>query len=97
LLGNLISAFFNDYPKLVVAARDAATRQDGVELQRLTQVLKNHLALFSARAACEAADLADLAGRTQSPEHVGEALARLEEELERLLPALANLGKEVTP
>jgi len=97
LLGNLISAFFNDCPTLVAAARDAAECQDKVEFQRVTRVLKNHLALFSARAACEAADLADLAGRTQSLEHVREALARLEEELERLRPALANLGKEVTP
>ena len=96
LLGNLISAFFNDCPMLVAAARDAAERQDEVEFQRVTQVLKNHLALFSARAAYEAADLAELAGRTQSLEQAGEALARLEEELERLLPALANLGKEVT-
>jgi PAS domain S-box-containing protein len=97
LLGNLISAFFNDCPMLVGAVRDAAERQDDVQFQGVTQVLKNHLALFSARAACEAADLAELAGRTQGLEHVGEALARLEEELERLLPALANLGKEVTP
>ncbi len=60
LLGNLISAFFNDYPKLVSAARNAAARQDDVEFQRVARVLKNLLALFSARAACEAADL----GRT---------------------------------
>jgi len=97
LLGNLISAYFDDYPKLIAAARDAAARQDRVELQRAIQVLGNNLALFSARAACQAADLAELAGRAQSLEHVGEALAHLEEELERLQPALANLGKEVTP
>jgi PAS domain S-box-containing protein len=97
LLGNLISAFFNDCPKLVAAVRDAAVRKDGMEFQRVTQVLKNNLALFSAGAACEAADLAELAGRAPSLEHAGEALAHLEEELERLRPALANLGKEVTP
>ena len=96
-LGNLISTFLNDCPKLVAAAQDAAARLDRVELQRAIQVLRNHLAIFSARAACEAADLAELAGRAQSLEHVGEALAHLEEELERLQPALANLGKEVTP
>jgi PAS domain S-box-containing protein len=97
LLGNLISAFFNDCPKLVAAVRDAAVRKDGMEFQRVTQVLKNNLALFSARAACEAADLAELAGHAPSLERAGEALAHLEEELERLRPALANLGKEVTP
>jgi len=96
LLGNLISAFFDDYPRLVAAARDAAAHLDRVELQRAIQALRNHLALFSAPAACDAADLAELAGHAQSLEHVDEALAHLEEELERLQPALANLGKEVT-
>jgi HPt (histidine-containing phosphotransfer) domain-containing protein len=96
-LGNLISAFFNDCPKLVSAARDAAVRQDDVEFKRVAQAFKNQLALFSAQAAWEAADRAELAGRAQSLEHVGEALAHLEEELERLLPALANLGRGVTP
>jgi HPt (histidine-containing phosphotransfer) domain-containing protein len=97
LLRNLISAFFNDCPKLVSAARDAAAREDDVEFQRATQALRNHLAPFSAKAACEAADRAELAGREQNLEQAGEALAQLEEELERLRPALANLGKEVTP
>jgi PAS domain S-box-containing protein len=97
LLGNLISAFFNDYPKLISAARDAAARRDEGEFQRVTQVLKNQLALFSAGAAWEAADLADLARCPNNQVQVDEVLARLEEELERLLPALANLGREVTP
>jgi PAS domain S-box-containing protein len=95
LLAHLISAFFDDYPKLVAAAQDAAACNDGLEFQRVTQALKNHLALFSAQAAGEAADLAELAGQVPALEHAGEALAHLEEELERLRPALANLGKEV--
>ena len=77
LLGNLISAFFNDYPKLVAAARDAAANQDEAEFQRVTRVLKNHLALFSARAACEAADLAELAGRAHGLEQAGRGLGAL--------------------
>lgn len=96
LLGNLISAFFRDCPKLIAAAGEAAGRKDGGEFQRITQVLRNNLALFSARAACEAADRADWAGRHLDLEQVDEAIAHLEEELERLRPALANLGKEVT-
>jgi PAS domain S-box-containing protein len=95
LLGNLIRSFFDHCPGLVAAARDAVERQDTLEFQRVTQVLKNHLAVFSARAAWEATDLAELAGQAKGPEHIGEALARLEEELERLQPALANLGREV--
>jgi hypothetical protein len=82
---------------LVAAVRDAAAHNNVPEFQRITQVLKNNLALFSARAAVEAVRLAELAGRTQNLECVDDALARLEEELECLRPALANLGKEVTP
>jgi len=96
LLGNLISAFFHDCPMLIAAARDAAARQDRGELQRVIRDLKNQLALFSARAAYDAADLAESAVHIQSLDQIDDALARLEEELERLLPALANLGLEVT-
>ena len=97
LLGNLISSFFDECPKLMTAVRDAAQHNDGAEVRRITQVLRNNLALFSARAACQAADVVELFGREASLDHAGEALARLEEELERLHPALANLGREVTP
>jgi hypothetical protein len=47
-------------------------------------------------AAREAAQKAELIRCTQGVEYAGDALARLEEELERLQPALANLAKEVT-
>ncbi len=70
-------------------------RQDTVAFELAAQVLKNNLALLSAGAAFEAAQTAEVVGRTQGLEHTGEALARLEEELERLQPALSNLGKEV--
>ena len=97
LLRNLISTFFHDGPKLVAAARDAVARNDELEFQRVTRILRNNLALFSAHAACEAVDLAESAGHPLTRELAGEALEHLEEELERLGPALANLGKEVKP
>jgi PAS domain S-box-containing protein len=97
LLGNLISVFINDCPQLLATAREAVGRQDAKEFGRVAQVLKNNLALLSAGSAFEAAEKAELLGQTQRLEHSGEALARLEEELERLQIALSNLGKEVTP
>jgi CheY-like chemotaxis protein len=97
LLVNLISCFFNDSPKLMATARDALARQDFAEFQRIARLLKNHLALFSARPACEAAHLAVIAGQGPCTGNAAEALARLEEELDRLQPALSILGKEVTP
>jgi CheY-like chemotaxis protein len=97
LLGNLISVFVNDGPRLMAAAREAAARRDAAEFQRTAQVLKNNLALLSAGAAFAAAQRVEWVGRTQGLDHTGEALAQLEEELERLHPALSNLGKEVAP
>jgi CheY-like chemotaxis protein len=97
LLGRLIRVFVDDCPKLLAAARDAAARQDAAEFQRAARVLKNSLAFFSARAAFEAAQKAELIGCTQGVEHTGDALAWLEEELESLQPALSDLGREVTP
>ena len=97
MLGNLISVFVRDCPSLVAAAREAAARQDAIEFLNTTHVLISNLALFSAPTAFAAAQEAELIGRTRGMEHTGEALARLEEELERLQPALSNLGKEVTP
>ena len=95
LLGSLISVFLNDFPNLVATAREAAARQDTVAFELAAQVLKNNLALLSAGAAFEAAQTAEMVGRTQGLEYTVEPLARLEEELERLQPALSNLGKEV--
>jgi polar amino acid transport system substrate-binding protein len=97
LLGNLISAYFSDCPKMIAAVRDAAIRQDREEFQHVLQALKNHLELFSARAACEAVDWAEATACTENLDLADEALTRVEEELERLRPALANLGREVTP
>ena len=97
LLGNLMSVFVRDCPSLLTAAREAAARQDAIEFLNTTHVLISNLALFSAPTAFAAAQKAELIGRTWGMEHAGEALARLEEELERLQPAFSNLGKEVTP
>jgi PAS domain S-box-containing protein len=97
LLGNLIGVFVRDCPSLVAAAREAAARQDAIEFLNATHVLTSNLALFSAPTAFAAAQEAELIGRTRGMEHTGEALARLEEELDRLQPALSNLGREVTP
>ena len=97
LLGSLIGAFVKDCPTLVAAAREAAARRDTVEYLHATHVLMDNLALFSAPAALEAVQQAESVGRTRGVEHAGEALERLEEELERLQPVLSNLGKEVSP
>jgi PAS domain S-box-containing protein len=95
LLRSLVRDFVEDCPKLLAAARDAAARLDAAEFRRAVQVLKNNLGLFSAPAAFEAAQKAELISCTQGVDHTGDALARLEEELERLQPALSNLGKGV--
>jgi len=96
LLANLISAFFSHCPDLMAALRDTSARQDKVEFQHLIRLLRGHLELLSARAACEALESAETVGCTQDRELADEALARLDEEIERLCPALSNLGRELT-
>jgi PAS domain S-box-containing protein len=92
-----ISSFFHDCPGLVSAARNAAARGDDTLFRLLTQALRNQLEVFSAQAASEAANVAGLAACAHDLDQAGEALAQLEEELERLRPALANLVRiEVT-
>jgi CheY-like chemotaxis protein len=96
-LVKLIVPFLNDCPKLLAAAREALLRNDGLEFQRVTKELRNRLALFSPQDAREAVGLTGMAGLAPSSEHGAEVLARLEVEIERLRPAVANLGKEVAP
>jgi CheY-like chemotaxis protein len=95
LLANLIGAFFSDCSKVVAGLREAAARQDSQGFQQGVQILKNQFELLSAPAAMEAASLAETVGGAGNREGAVEALARLEVELERLQPALANLGEEV--
>ena len=97
MLSELIANFFTNCPRLVSDARDAVARHDGVEFQRATHVLRDHLALFSEQPLCDAVDSATLKGDVRSLEQAGEALAQLEEELERLRSILANLVREVIP
>jgi two-component system sensor histidine kinase/response regulator len=97
LLASLIGVFVDEWPRLLAAAREAAARQDAVEFQRVAQVLKNNLALFSAPGARAAAQNAESIARAQGIERIGDALAVLEQEIELLAPALSDLGKEVTP
>jgi HPt (histidine-containing phosphotransfer) domain-containing protein len=97
LLASLIGVFVDEWPELLAAAREAAVRQDAVEFQRVAQVLKNNLALFSAPVALAAAQNAESIARTQGIERIGDALAVLEQEIKLLAPALSNLGKEVAP
>ena len=90
-----INSFLDDCPKLLAAAREAVLRKDDKEFQRITQELRNSLALFSPPAAREAMDLREMAGLAPTPGQAAEVLARLEQELGRLRPAVANFGKEV--
>jgi len=96
-LGNLISVFINDCPRLLTTVRQAVDRRDIKEFNKVVQMLKNNLTLLSARAALDAAEKVEILGQTEELEQSGAVLARLEEELERLRVPLSNLGREVTP
>jgi PAS domain S-box-containing protein len=96
LLAELIGLFLQDYPKMLTMVREAVRNHDGPALERAAQTLKSSLGLFAAEAALEVARKTEGIGRMQEFGNAEDVIVRLEDELERLKPALASLGREVT-
>ena len=94
LLREIAGMFVEQCPSLVSRVREAVALKDAVEIERAAHTVKGSVGNFAARAAFEAALHLERIGREGSVEKADEACARLEEELERLVPALASIGGE---
>jgi HPt (histidine-containing phosphotransfer) domain-containing protein len=92
LLEEVATVFLSTAPDLIRQIREAVASRDAAKLQRAAHTLKGSLGNFAAQAACDAALRLEERGRSGNLDGVGEALARLEEEMRRLLPILASLG-----
>lgn len=73
-----------DREALLAAIREATASGDGKALERAAHNLKGALGNFSVEAAVQAAGELWMMGRQRDLKSAGEALAGLEEELERL-------------
>ena len=95
-LMELVELFLEDSPKLLSRIRDAVARGDSKALERAAHTLKGSVGNFDAKATFEAALKLENMGRNEDLSNAEEAYSALEEELERLKPALESLRKEDT-
>ena len=88
MLRELAEMFFTECPKLMQQIREHIASADGPELRRAAHTLKGSAHVFGAAAAAEAAHRLEEIGREEAFADAEEALALLEDEVTRLLPAL---------
>ena len=88
MLRELAEMFFAECPKLLQQIREHIASADGPELRRAAHTLKGSAHVFGAEAAAEAAHRLEEVGREAAFADAAEALALLEDEVARLLPAL---------
>ena len=88
MLRDLAEMFFAECPKLMQQIREHIASADGPELRRAAHTLKGSAHVFGAAAAADAAHRLEEIGREEAFADAEEALALLEDEVARLLPAL---------
>ncbi len=88
LLRELAEMFFAECPKLMQQIREHIDAADGPELRRAAHTLKGSAGVFGAEEVAEAAHRLEEIGREAAFADAEEALALLEDEVTRLLPAL---------
>ena len=91
MLLDLAEMFFAECPKLMQQIREHIADADGPELRRAAHTLKGSAHVFGAEAAAEAAHRLEEIGREEAFVDAEEALALLEDEVARLLPALRTV------
>jgi signal transduction histidine kinase/CheY-like chemotaxis protein len=94
LLREIAGMFLAQCPELVARVREAVERGDPVEIERAAHTIKGSVGNFAAKAAFEAAQKLERIGRDGALGEADRARLKLEEELERLKPALVALGEE---
>jgi HPt (histidine-containing phosphotransfer) domain-containing protein len=91
LLEEIVGVFREECPRLLSLARQAIDAGDSAQLRLAAHTLKGALINFAARDAVEAARRLELAGKDAQLAEAPLALQELEEQLERLAPALDEL------
>ena len=88
MLRDLAEMFFAECPKLMQQIREHIAGADGPELRRAAHTLKGSAQVFGAEETAEAAHRLEEIGREEAFADAREALALLDDEVARLLPAL---------
>ena len=91
LLGEMAAMFLDECPRHVSGIRQAVAGHDARSLESAAHALRGSVSNFTARRASQAALSLELMGRDGDLTGSEQALAALEEELERLKPVLEEL------
>lgn len=97
LIKGLAELFLADYPYRLTELREALIARDAAALARGAHTLKGAVSHLAAHAASAAALYLEQLARTQDLAQVSAVYAALETEIERLIPVLTSLRKEITP
>jgi signal transduction histidine kinase/CheY-like chemotaxis protein/HPt (histidine-containing phosphotransfer) domain-containing protein len=92
VLRALVALFSEECPKLMGEIRASIARSDAAALRRAAHTLKGSAGIFAARAAAGAAGELESVARAGDLTGVEQALATLDIEIARLMPALAALN-----
>ena len=95
LLEELAGLFLADCARLLSAVHEAVVKSDAEALEHAAHALKSSVGNFAANAAYASAAKLEMLGRHGNLAEGQEAYAALEQEIERLRPALLNLQREV--
>ncbi|MBI3667208.1 MAG: response regulator [Acidobacteria bacterium] len=95
LMKDLVRVFLTECPKSFARIEKAVAARDSKALEFSAHSLKGSLGNFSARSAFEAALQLEMMGRRGDLTDAEQAYFKLHEEIERLKPELAALGKEI--
>jgi two-component system sensor histidine kinase/response regulator len=91
LIRHLVEVFRADCPRMLAEIHAAAAQRNAAALERAAHALKGAAGNFAAKRAVEAARRLELMGHSGDLADAPAACAALEQELDRLLPMLAEL------
>jgi two-component system sensor histidine kinase/response regulator len=91
LLKEIIELFLDDCPRLMEDIRAAVHARDAFALRHAAHTLKGSVGNFAAQTAFETARVLEFMGTDNDFAGATEALARLDQIISRLCPALTNL------
>jgi two-component system sensor histidine kinase/response regulator len=97
LLQEIATLFLSEAPRLLTALREAVARQDAGQLQSAAHSLKGSVGTFGAAAAVAAAAEIETLARARDFAGAGRACVALEEQIDRLTPALTGLAPGPAP
>ena len=95
-LETVVGVFTVECPKLMKGIRSAITAGNPSELQRAAHTLKGSIQLFGLKRPAEATLQLETMGRNQDLAGAEAVWLTLEQEVDRLMPMLADLGKPQT-